>query len=43
MADTTTAGEAMSGWVYCDCAGKHKDGCPNDKPGGLPPLNDDDD
>lgn len=30
-------------WQYCNCAGTHKPGCPNDKPGGLPPLNDDDD
>lgn len=28
--------------TYCDCAGKHKEGCPNDKPDGLPPLSDDD-
>jgi hypothetical protein len=32
-----------SDWTYCDCAGSHKKGCPNDRPGGLPPLNDDDD
>ena len=32
----------MSSWVYCNCAGTHKDGCPNDKPGGFPPLTDDD-
>lgn len=30
-------------WVYCHCAGAHKPDCPNNKPGGLPPLNDDDD
>ena len=24
--------------TYCNCANKHKPGCPNDKPGGLPPL-----
>jgi len=30
-------------WVYCDCAGTHKPDCPNNKPGGFPPLNDDDD
>ena len=28
----------MGGWKYCDCAGSHKPGCPNGKPGGLPPL-----
>lgn len=34
---------AKSDWTYCNCAGRHKDGCPNNKPDGLPPLNDDDD
>jgi hypothetical protein len=29
--------------AYCDCAGTHKPDCPNNVPGGLPPLNDDDD
>ena len=29
--------------AYCDCANKHKPGCPNDKPGGLPPLRIEDD
>ena len=24
--------------TYCNCANSHKAGCPNDKPGGLPPL-----
>ena len=24
--------------AYCNCANTHKPGCPNDKPGGLPPL-----
>ena len=24
--------------TYCNCANKHKPGCPNDTPGGLPPL-----
>lgn len=33
----------MTIWVYCSCAGTHKDGCPNGQPGRLPPLNDDDD
>jgi hypothetical protein len=28
--------------AYCDCAGTHKPDCPNNKPGGMPPLNDDD-
>ena len=23
---------------YCNCANSHRAGCPNDKPGGLPPL-----
>lgn len=32
----------MTSWVYCSCAGTHRDGCPNGQPGGLPPLNDDD-
>ena len=27
--------------AYCACVGSHKKGCPNDKPGGLPPLTDD--
>jgi hypothetical protein len=26
---------------YCSCAGTHREGCPNGKPGGLPPLSDD--
>jgi hypothetical protein len=29
-------------WTYCHCAGSHGPGCPNAGPGGLPPLNDDD-
>jgi len=29
------------GWSYCNCAGSHKKGCPNAKPGGLPPLKED--
>jgi hypothetical protein len=29
--------------AYCDCAGTHKPDCPNNVPGGMPPLNDDDD
>jgi hypothetical protein len=31
----------MAIWVYCSCAGKHEEDCPNNKPGGFPPLNDD--
>jgi hypothetical protein len=31
------------GWTYCGCAGKHKPGCPNSRPGGFPPLDDDED
>ena len=30
-------------WTYCNCAGRHRPGCANDRPGGLPPLTDDDD
>ena len=29
-----------SGWQYCNCEGSHRPRCPNDRPGGLPPLND---
>jgi hypothetical protein len=29
-------------WTYCNCAGSHKQGCPNAGPGGLPPLTDED-
>lgn len=29
--------------AYCDCVGKHEDGCPNNVPGGLPPLAPDED
>ena len=25
-------------WVYCACAGSHEAGCPDDVPGGFPPL-----
>jgi hypothetical protein len=32
----------MADWRYCNCAGTHRTDCPNNKPGGLPPLNDDD-
>lgn len=28
--------------AYCACAGKHDDDCPNNVPGGLPPLQADD-
>jgi len=29
-------------WTYCNCAGSHRQGCQNDRPGGFPPLTDDD-
>jgi hypothetical protein len=29
-----------AGWQYCNCEGSHRPRCPNDRPGGLPPLND---
>lgn len=31
------------GYVYCTCVGSHASNCPNNKPGGFPPLSDDDD
>ena len=34
--------ETAASWQYCHCAGTHVPGCPNDIPGGFPPLNDDD-
>jgi hypothetical protein len=27
-------------WQYCACVGTHEAGCPNDVPGGFPPLSD---
>lgn len=30
-------------WAYCGCAGAHEDDCPNNAPGGFPPLALDDD
>jgi hypothetical protein len=30
----------MANWIYCNCAGSHKPGCPNGGAGGLPPLDD---
>ncbi len=30
-------------WVYCNCVGSHDQNCPNNVPGGFPPLGDDDD
>lgn len=41
------AGRVTAAWralrAYCACVGSHKPGCPNDVPGGMPPLSDDDD
>ena len=28
--------------AYCDCVGSHEPDCPNNAPGGMPPLSDDD-
>jgi hypothetical protein len=40
MAKQQMAEQQPGDWQYCNCEGSHRPGCCNDRPGGLPPLDD---